>query len=893
MRTNLPVTGREYRLTEGSAIVSRTDTKGRITFVNDAFIEASGFTESELMGQPHNLVRHPDMPPGAFEDLWTTLKAGRPWTGLVKNRRKDGDHYWVVANVTPIWEGETIAGYLSVRTIPTREQVDTAEAAYRDFREGRAQGLTVRDGQVVPDKAPGWFQRLSVAPLGQRATAVASASALAFGAAMTGAALHLWWLAAPAALVLGACGWAGSRLVAGQAAGMRDAQRWLMQFGQGRFDGLVQARGEDEVASVMRALRCVQVRLGFEVADTAHRAAEAGRIHQALDVAATNIMVADADYNIVYVNKALNAMFEQAEADIREQLPHFDARRIVGSNIDQFHAHPAHQRRMLAGLRGEHRARLSMGQRKFDLIVNPVIDAAGRSQGMVVEWKDMTETLAAEAREAAMLAEERRIKDESLRVRQALDVAEVPMRIADAEGTLIYANRALQTILKRDAAAFRQVNPAFDPDRVIGGSVGQFHDHPAEAVAQLKALRETTQARMVLGGRTYDVTTSPILDAEGRLQGTAGQWVDRTEQLAAEAEIAHATTSAVQGDLSRRIELHGKQGFYLAVAEQLNGLFDTLSSTLRDVNSAAQALTAAAGQVSSTSQSLSQSASEQAAGVEETTAKLQEMASSIRQNSDNANVTDGMATQAAQEAVAGGTAVTQTVEAMKSIASKISIIDDIAYQTNLLALNAAIEAARAGEHGKGFAVVAAEVRKLAERSQVAAQEIGQLAGSSVKLAEEAGQVLTQMVPSINKTSELVQEISAASGEQAQGVNQITTAMGHLNSATQQNASASEELSATAEELSGQAAQLQEMMAFFRLASADGSAYRSEGSAMHPAAARPVPGAPPRAPITRAPTQAAPRSSAPPQPSARGGAVSWSRSASSAGRPIDESALAHH
>jgi len=193
------------------------------------------------------------------------------------------------------------------------------------------------------------------------------------------------------------------------------------------------------------------------------------------------------------------------------------------------------------------------------------------------------------------------------------------------------------------------------------------------------------------------------------------------------------------------------------------------------------------------------------------------MAASVKQNADSANVTDGMATKAAKEALDGGDAVGKTVEAMKSIATKISIIDDIAYQTNLLALNAAIEAARAGEHGKGFAVVAAEVRKLAERSQVAAQEIGLLAGSSVKLAEQAGSVLTQMVPTINKTSELVQEISAASGEQAQGVSQITTAMGHLNSATQQNASASEELSATAEELSGQAAALQELMGFFQLA----------------------------------------------------------------------------
>jgi methyl-accepting chemotaxis protein len=201
------------------------------------------------------------------------------------------------------------------------------------------------------------------------------------------------------------------------------------------------------------------------------------------------------------------------------------------------------------------------------------------------------------------------------------------------------------------------------------------------------------------------------------------------------------------------------------------------------------------------------------------------MSASITQNSDNAKVTDSMATKASQEAAEGGDAVTQTVAAMKQIAQKISIVDDIAYQTNLLALNAAIEAARAGEHGKGFAVVAAEVRKLAERSQEAAKEIGDLASNSVSTAERAGKLLDEIVPSIQKTSDLVQEIAAASQEQSQSVTQIGGAMGQLSKATQQNASASEELAATSEELSGQAEQLQQSVAFFDLGDARHGAVR--------------------------------------------------------------------
>ncbi|MBI3188651.1 MAG: MCP four helix bundle domain-containing protein [Gammaproteobacteria bacterium] len=297
-------------------------------------------------------------------------------------------------------------------------------------------------------------------------------------------------------------------------------------------------------------------------------------------------------------------------------------------------------------------------------------------------------------------------------------------------------------------------------------------------------------------GAAYWVTRS--------ITGPIGQAVKVANQLA-------------EGNLTARIEVDSRDetGQLLSAMQVMVG---KLSQIIGEVRGAASSLSSASEEISATAQNMSQGASEQAASVEETSASVEQMSASINQNTENAKVTDSMATKAAREADEGGTAVTETVNAMRSIAEKIGIIDDIAYQTNLLALNAAIEAARAGDHGKGFAVVAAEVRKLAERSQIAAQEIGEVAKNSVGLAEKAGKLLEEMVPSIKKTSDLVQEIAAASEEQSSGAGQINVAMEQLNKITQQSASSSEELAATAEEMSGQAEQLQQLMAFFKVES---------------------------------------------------------------------------
>lgn len=489
-------------------------------------------------------------------------------------------------------------------------------------------------------------------------------------------------------------------------------------YSAGRLD-VAMDRLPGQKARISEAMDKVQKSLQ----DAATAARTNLRIKNALDNCSTNVMIADTDFNILYLNGTVAEMMQRNESELRKVLPQFEARKLMGQNIDVFHKNPTHQRTMLAALKTAYKTQIQIGSLHFALTANPIVDAQGTRVGTVVEWDDRTAEVGVENAVAAVV--------------QAASQGDFSQRLN------------------------------------MSGKVGFF----------------------------------------ANLSSGMNQLIDTSEKGL--SDVAELLAAFAEGDLTQRIE-RDYAGLFGKVKDSANTTAENLARVLSEVRSAADALTGAANQVSATAQSLSQAASEQAASVEQTTSQIDVMSASISQNSDNAKVTDGMATKASAEATDGGTAVNQTVTAMKQIAAKIGIVDDIAYQTNLLALNAAIEAARAGEHGKGFAVVAAEVRKLAERSQEAAKEIGDLAASSVSTAERAGKLLDEIVPSIQRTSELVQEIAAASAEQSESVVQIGGAMGQLSKATQQNASASEELAATSEELSGQAEQLQQSVAFFTI-----------------------------------------------------------------------------
>jgi aerotaxis receptor len=312
VRRNLPVSDREYPLPDDANLVSSTNLKGIITYCNPAFIEVSGFTREELSGSPHNLIRHPDMPAEAYRDLWATIQAGRPWTAMVKNRRKNGDYYWVLAHVTPILEAGRPAGYMSVRTRPQRDQVERADALYARMRaeaESGALKTRLREGQVV---AGGLLGRLrDLLRLGLRARCAVAIAATAAGCeayallAPEGARSELGGPALAIALSAAAAVWL-SRTVA---APLEHAVAVVNRMSAGDLSSHLAETRLDQIGRLARGLNQLGVTLQTIVGDVRHAV-------DGLDVATREI--ADGNQDLSRRTEAQASNLQQTAASMEE-----------------------------------------------------------------------------------------------------------------------------------------------------------------------------------------------------------------------------------------------------------------------------------------------------------------------------------------------------------------------------------------------------------------------------------------------------------------------------------------------------------------------------------------------------------------------------------------------
>jgi PAS domain S-box-containing protein len=977
MKINEPTTTVEHELVEGEVLASRTDLKGIITFANKKFINISGFNEDELIGSNHNIVRHPDMPQEAFRDLWETVKAGRPWTGIVKNRCKNGDFYWVKATVTPVIKDGNTVEYMSTRLKPSRQEITAAEALYRDLNNGKA---TLKKTPMQR-----WLHTLRSISVTRKLMLTMALLLLATASIMLFIGLNIT-----------------QRIVQEQES--RQLNDYLLTINEkleseqrlaAAMAALVaempvaqQALADDNRDELIRLFRQAFVRLKTEFGVTQFQfhtppAISYVRIHKPdkfgddlyqkrPTIVLTNQSVKPVrgvDVGVFGLGiRGLTPVFHEGkhlgsvEFGMSFGQPFFDqlkAQYGIDVSLDLFQGEeleafastlpqpiaidPQDRVAVQGGAKTLHY--MDYLDKHVALIRAPAKDFAGEVIGVLQVVVDRTNTMqqlasirnnlllgaavilviglvaayllargitrplnrlvdiihelingnynndirvanddevgevlySAQIMQARLYYNLQSVEEalqENLRIRTALDNVTSNVMLANTDREIMYLNKSVARLFESVEDDIRADLPDFDAGKLLGANIDVFHKNPAHQARLLDNLSSTHQSELLIGGRTMRIVANPVIDDKGNRLGTAVEWADRTQEVVVEKEIDDLVEAASAGDLDRRLTVEGKEGFFLQLSTRFNSLLDELTSVFEDIGrvmrymaggdlsqsitrdyegtfgvvkddinqtianvektvsrllSISDQVSTAAEEISTGNHNLSARTEQQAASLEQTASSMEELTSTVKNNASNAEQANAIAMSARGAAEKGGQVVDEAVSAMQQISESsnriaeiIGVIDEIAFQTNLLALNASVEAARAGEQGRGFAVVATEVRNLASRSAAAAKEIKELIEDSVKkvksgyeLVNDTGESLTEIVDGVKKVGDIIAEIAAASTEQSNGIDQVNKAVASMDEVTQQNAALAEQTSAASAAMSDNAAEMNETMGFFK------------------------------------------------------------------------------
>lgn len=1012
MKINKPVTNNEVVIAPEQTLVTKTDTKGNISYINHAFIDVSGFSEEELKGKQHNIIRHPDVPSEAFRDLWDTIQDGKTWSAPVKNRCKDGSYYWVMSNVSPIYDknGE-IVEYVSIRRGLSDQEKKDALALYGKLKTG---ALKLHNGRVIKNtlsKLSGTMNNIKVGykvglsvffsfiislalsyllisekniivdKLEQqhmgliqingirnflqyipqhrgmtngylngdasfkskildkrktinnnfdKAIEIARSSQNAFGTETKITKLRKQW-----------------KSLESQAFNLEAPDSFKRHTNLiTKVLGLIQEISDDSklslankldekylLDSITQHIPFITEEMG-KARGLGNGIVSAKKItplqHQKLSELLVNIKVTndalDRGFEKIYsVNKELKEKLKSDSDRLSKQLINFkiNINSVLNNSFSGFTSKeyfesgtspintafkifdtiiPELENNISTDYKRIQAENLQLTiivglilafilissillikhiSNSLDSIISSLAEIGSGNFFSRICYKgddELGQVLCALKKMQIVLGydldKSAQLANRNARIKVALDNVDSPVIVANRDNKVIYINQSAQNLFNKHENKIKTELPEFAATDIINNQMDLFGDSETNN-KMIPSLTSSKTQIIEIGGLTFKVTISPVVNDEGERLGAVSEWIDMTQQLSIEAEIDAVVTKVVDGDLSNTISLEGKDGFLLNLSKGINSIIYVVDNALKDVENSLSMLSTgdltykvnkdysgifavlinninitvdklyevvseiqmASGHIDTSSKEIesgnkdmSTRTEQQASNLEETASSMEELTSIVKNNAANASQAQEISHQANIAAEKGGKIIINAVHAMDEIntsSTKISdiigVIDEIAFQTNLLALNASVEAARAGEQGRGFAVVASEVRNLAQRSATAAKEIKELIIDSVgkvqngsELVNQSGETLNNIVNSTQKAGTLITEIASASKEQAIGIEQVNEAIAQMESITQQNASLAEQTSAASMNLATQADTLNEMINFFKI-----------------------------------------------------------------------------
>ncbi|MEA3404942.1 MAG: methyl-accepting chemotaxis protein [Pseudomonadota bacterium] len=657
MRNNQQITDNEYIIPKSITLVSKTDLNGTILECNDAFEAASGFSRNELIGKPHNLVRHPSVPEAVFADMWVSLKSGKPWSQVVKNRRADGGFYWVRANATPTYSNGKITGYMSVRSSVTEEEKRATAQAYQDIAEGRAK---ISRGRVITGvdwNRFNFFPRLN--PQYQLVMLIGLLYLLPYliYASLDGhnpveiALVAIFGLIPP--ILYGLTKLKEDRQVRGYIRQLASGQPiQLDEYDQTSFNG-----------KLKNALQSASLGAIERQEESAYQLDNANRLQTAIDQVSSNVMIADANLNIVYMNNAMSEFMHERESQLKTELPDLNADAILGANIDIFHKNPAHNRAMLDSIKEPTSAHIEVAGYHLELYVIPVYNRAGIKTSTLVEWRDksadvqLLEQIGSAVKSAQEGLLDRRIdlskvdgvaKELSLSFNELLETVERPINSA-VEVAVSLSNGNLTNHIEGDylgrfAVMQDSMNVAVDNLASMMMQTKSATTNVGEGAGQIK------QGSLDLNDRTQNQAASLEQTASSMEQMTAAvrQNADNAQEA---ADVTHTTADQAKSGVKVMHSAIESMQQINESSQQINdiiGLIDSIAfqTNLLALNAAVEAARAGehgrgfavvAGEVRNLAGKSSEAAKDIRVLIEDTVKKVSEGTRHVRGSGDALN----------------------------------------------------------------------------------------------------------------------------------------------------------------------------------------------------------------------------------------------------------------